>query len=570
MADFYDPSVQGLFALGSGLLAAGGPQRFPVSVGQAFGQGGLAAIQAMQQARQQQIQLEDSRLRRDLLAQEILKYKSDLANQQASQADINAVDQFAAGSFPGSAPVDTSVPANGMMFGWGPLSPPQQGFNPMQAATGLAEGASTLGVNGISRPGFDLRGGLNVPREAQPRPGPVQFPGIDVMHVTGTSAGAQPGEAALTTADVGVKPTAKPWDLLRDRADQLEGNLAQYKTAAGKKYAIEQADRLRKQADAIEGRYSYKESKIPGVYLDHAGNQFVSIKSAGGGFAWQQISSEQARNIAEEQARHPSAMYERAFAGLLEKQQIVDSGGKLTPKQELEAQVQRAILEQKRPAVDPNTGQIYFSQPVVVPDSISVGLGKGGRQTAGPVNALPPLESGRKAPGEAEMKVISESQALGETLKDMQSLYNPDWVGPIAGRAGSVGGATVGLSPERSKFIAKLNTFRNRMIKFITGAQMSEVETTRIKKEIPGENDPPSTFEAKLQSSIENIKYVQSAYQENLRQSGRVPIGATKQQSKPKSKTFRLDDGSGVTGILDPQTGKYYVIRGGKKFWIEE
>lgn len=301
MADFYDPSVQGLFALGSGLLAAGGPQRFPVSVGQAFGQGGLAAIQAMQQARQQQIQLEDSRLRRDLLAQEILKYKSDLANQQASQADINAVDQFAAGSFPGSAPVDTSVPANGMMFGWGPLSPPQQGFNPMQAATGLAEGASTLGVNGISRPGFDLRGGLNVPREAQPRPGPVQFPGIDVMHVTGTSAGAQPGEAALTTADVGVKPTAKPWDLLRDRADQLEGNLAQYKTAAGKKYAIEQADRLRKQADAIEGRYSYKESKIPGVFLDRTGNQFIQERDAGGNIVYKQISSQDALKLKDSQ-----------------------------------------------------------------------------------------------------------------------------------------------------------------------------------------------------------------------------------------------------------------------------
>jgi hypothetical protein len=38
----------------------------------------------------------------------------------------------------------------------------------------------------------------------------------------------------------------------------------------------------------------------------------------------------------------------------------------------------------------------------------------------------------------------------------------------------------------------------------------------------------------------------------------------------PKSKSFKLDGGGSVIGQLESDSGRYYVIRGGKKMYIEE
>lgn len=51
-----DPRNIGLLSLGAGLLSAGGPQRLPTNIGQAFGNSGLQALGAMQEARQAQLQ----------------------------------------------------------------------------------------------------------------------------------------------------------------------------------------------------------------------------------------------------------------------------------------------------------------------------------------------------------------------------------------------------------------------------------------------------------------------------------------------------------------------------------
>lgn len=37
-----------------------------------------------------------------------------------------------------------------------------------------------------------------------------------------------------------------------------------------------------------------------------------------------------------------------------------------------------------------------------------------------------------------------------------------------------------------------------------------------------------------------------------------------------QTKSIKLDDGSTINGTLDTNSGKYYVIQNGKKFWIEE
>jgi hypothetical protein len=37
-----------------------------------------------------------------------------------------------------------------------------------------------------------------------------------------------------------------------------------------------------------------------------------------------------------------------------------------------------------------------------------------------------------------------------------------------------------------------------------------------------------------------------------------------------QTKQIKLDNGSTVNGTLDVNSGKYYVIQDGKKFWVEE
>lgn len=173
---------------------------------------------------------------------------------------------------------------------------------------------------------------------------------------------------------------------------------------------------------------------------------------------------------------------------------------------------------------DPSTGFGAQAAPVAggVPGGPAPTVLPGGRGTVTP---------GQVKPGEAEIKVLSESDALKGHLQDLDKRYKPDWVGPLAGRAGALGAKYgneqlgTAISPERSDFVAQSALYKNRLIKFITGAQMSEQETQRLINEIPDVNDPPRTFEAKRKISETNIDYVTKAYQQNMRQAGVRQIG---------------------------------------------
>jgi hypothetical protein len=230
----------------------------------------------------------------------------------------------------------------------------------------------------------------------------------------------------------------------------------------------------------------------------------------------------------------------------------VQGGYAPTPNEMGKARVAYNTLVQEK--IDPATGARI--QPPPVPELNpyeNFGIGKPPPSAA----LAPPPRSewrytqGEAKPGEAELKVLSEGDALRGHLQDLDKLYKPDFVGPISGRLGYAAAATIGNEPQRAEFIAQANLYKNRLIKFITGAQMSEVETKRLINEIPDALDPPATFEAKRKISEKNIDYVNTAYQQNMKQGGVRRIGGN-----PVSPNARVEGAQGtpvpVGGPNDP------------------
>jgi hypothetical protein len=65
---------------------------------------------------------------------------------------------------------------------------------------------------------------------------------------------------------------------------------------------------------------------------------------------------------------------ERAFRGLATAQRKVNSGIQLTPEEELDTEVFRAVLSQERLVTDPATGQQSLIKPLTIPSTITVGM----------------------------------------------------------------------------------------------------------------------------------------------------------------------------------------------------
>lgn len=120
----------------------------------------------------------------------------------------------------------------------------------------------------------------------------------------------------------------------------------------------------------------------------------------------------------------------------------------------------------------------------------------------------------------SERTAIAEGEAAIDSLNNIKSLFDASFVGPIAGRAGTVGELFGANTLERSEFIAATAAFKNQIIKEITGAQMSEIEANRILKQVPDVNNPPSVWQARWNQSLKNIEFLQIRRNEILRKSG--------------------------------------------------
>jgi len=144
-------------------------------------------------------------------------------------------------------------------------------------------------------------------------------------------------------------------------------------------------------------------------------------------------------------------------------------------------------------------------------------------------NAPPPrsgvtVNVGAKPASAQERTDIADARASLDSLANLKGMFDPAYVGPIAGRAGKVKDLFGGNTQAQSEFNAATAAFKNAIIKQITGAQMSEPEAKRIMKQVPDVNDPPSVWLARWQQSVKNIEFMEKRRLEVLRQSGlKVP-----------------------------------------------
>lgn len=96
-------------------------------------------------------------------------------------------------------------------------------------------------------------------------------------------------------------------------------------------------------------------------------------------------------------------------------------------------------------------------------------------------------------------KELADFNVVIKQLDRVETLYKPDFVGPIKGRAGKVKQVTgIGATKERALFLSNLNSIRNQLIYLRSGKQINEKEYERLLSELPDENKSSKDFEPKL------------------------------------------------------------------------
>lgn len=127
----------------------------------------------------------------------------------------------------------------------------------------------------------------------------------------------------------------------------------------------------------------------------------------------------------------------------------------------------------------------------------------------------------------SERTAIAETNASLDALNNLETLFNKSTTvtGPIAGRFETAKGFFGLSSEDQENLLAATSAFKNKVIKDITGAQMSEQEAKRIMKQIPLETDPPARWRAKKKQTEINLRAIQERRIQVLQQSGIVAPG---------------------------------------------
>ena len=317
---------------------------------------------------------------------------------------------------------------------------------------------------------------------------------------------------------------------------------------------------------------------------------------------------------------------ERAYRGLMElqKKSALET---LTPDEDMNAQVYRAILSQERVYTDPVTQQTTLIKPMTIPSSITVGLPQ--QSQAAPVDAgltpgprpmptppgAPPNTAPRKAIDQPSEK---ELQGFNDASKQMQSMFNtfqPTYGGwaldPIASVALAAGRRLPetllerfkqqGLSDQATWWQNYYNWANDiRAAKF--GLTLTGNELQAFERATPKPSDDPQKIQDGLQSQMQILADKQKNRVAGLEAGGfnmgqvKATAGPTRQAFNsdaealeavrsgqvssaqvaipkevfrmPKSKEFNID-GLRLRGTLRAD-GKYYVTQGGKTFRVEE
>jgi len=111
--------------------------------------------------------------------------------------------------------------------------------------------------------------------------------------------------------------------------------------------------------------------------------------------------------------------------------------------------------------------------------------------------------------------MVTQSDQLAR-LNAIQNSFNPDYLrlqGKLQAGVSNLKDKIGALPPEEAQALTEYSTFAaktaenlNQTIKDLTGASMGVTEAERLSKQIPNDNDGPTQFQAKLNSTTETIK----------------------------------------------------------------
>lgn len=170
----------------------------------------------------------------------------------------------------------------------------------------------------------------------------------------------------------------------------------------------------------------------------------------------------------------------------------------------------------------------------------------------------------------SERTAIAETNASLDALSNLEDLFeSPETeTGPVVGRISPVSGLVGLTTDEQENLMAATAAFKNKVIKDITGAQMSEQEAKRIMKQIPDITDPPERWKAKKKQTEINLRAIQRRRIQVLQQSGIVAPaeGAPLGQGEPLPGQNAGGQGVPMTAT-NPQTGERIQSFDGGKTW---
>ena len=205
--------------------------------------------------------------------------------------------------------------------------------------------------------------------------------------------------------------------------------------------------------------------------------------------------------------------------------------------------------------------------PVVGPDGkpAMVQFGKHGEMRPTPYSPFqetkPSTEAERLAGGYAARMAAAERRLgevgpLGEQTVGTTVVSKIPMVGGYAER--------VAMSPEQQMYRQAQEDWVRAKLRKESGAVIGKEE---MDKEISVYFPMPGDSEQVIKQKADARR---NAFSAMTQSAGKEAPKADDTPIRPRSKQFKLDDGKSVIGILEESTGKYYVRRGGKKFYIEE
>ncbi len=143
---------------------------------------------------------------------------------------------------------------------------------------------------------------------------------------------------------------------------------------------------------------------------------------------------------------------------------------------------------------------------------------------------------------------ISTLDTVRQSIAKAKTLYNPAYVGPVAGRKGAVTGTVgVGTSTEEQTFRAA-NAELEKTLFDLGGKQLTANEIKVLKPFIPSTKDPAVTYEAKLKNFEAKYNDILNKKVESLNRIGFKAEGGKMSEYISKNQTSILGEAKSAIG----------------------